>query len=855
MYKFSWLIIMLICPLFSFGQDLIKGKITDANTGESLIGASVSVENGVLGTVTDIEGQFIIKKPRHVSSKLRIRVSYIGYQSQSILVNNSKGDVVRNIALRTDIQQLQDVIVSANKKVQTAQSVPMSITTLSPQQLRLSGARTFRDFASGIPNLSFDSQGAGLFGRFDNGISIRGIIGESTTAMYLDETPLPENIDPRLIDVNRVEVLKGPQGTLYGSRNMGGAVKIITNQPNAKQREISVGLTTASVKEGTLDYGGEAVINLPISKKLAFRGVGFYQFESGVFDRKINTNANILNYVNPNNTNSPDAIPPVNLIDGCPTCDLTDKENVDAEKNYGLQIGVGFYPTKNLSFLAKMISQKQTGDGYDFAEGKVGNFDQIRISGVPEYFEDNWTHYSFSGEWTFNKGKIISSTSYTDRTIFEQDDDGESFNRSFEIYDGEENLDFFAGTISKRVFSTQFNQEVRFASNLGGRFDFTLGAFYMNIKEDENWLSRSVGAAPYISLNIYEDPDFAAEVSDPEPDFYDFGGIYNIKELAFFGEMHFSITKQLKATLGLRYFDAKLSIDSYETGFIVDTEYFEVIGELNEKGINPKFNLTYQVDKDKLFYANVARGFRLGDLNEIVPAIYCEEELVDLPDGTHPRIFESDFLWNYEMGFKGTWGNGRVITNAAIFYNDWQNLQQNRNLDCGYNFTSNVGSAHTLGMELEVRAKVIRQLEIGGGIGLLEAVIDEGGTHLEAVAGDKMLFTPNFTGSVNAQYTGQFNQKANWFIRADYQYVGERLNTFSPEDPEEAFRIFEAYGLLNTRVGVQFPHYEFNLFVLNHTNKAANFGEVYSVAVDIPGRPRFATNRPRTIGIQGRVYF
>jgi len=229
MHKFNWLFLFLISPIILFGQTYIKGKVTDATTREPLIGASVSVENGVLGTVTDIDGQYIIQKPAPTAGRLRIRVSYIGYQSQAVLMDNTKGDVDRNVALQPDITQLQDVVVSANKKVQTAQHVPMSITTITPQQLRLSGARAFRDFASGIPNLSFDSQGAGLFGRFDNGISIRGIIGENTTALYLDETPLPENIDPRLVDINRVEILKGPQGTLYGSRNMGGAVKIVTN--------------------------------------------------------------------------------------------------------------------------------------------------------------------------------------------------------------------------------------------------------------------------------------------------------------------------------------------------------------------------------------------------------------------------------------------------------------------------------------------------------------------------------------------------------------------------------------------------------------------------------------------------
>lgn len=845
----------IFMPFLLFSQTTIKGKITDANTGEPLIGVSIFIKNLEKGTVTDLNGDYFFKLKKEDGAFVKLAMTYTGYISQTIEVMNNAALVNRDITLVADILQLESVIVSANKKAQSSQAVPMSITTLSPQQLRRTGAQEFRDFASGIPNLSFDTQGAGLYGRFDNGISIRGIVGKNTTAMYLDETPLPENIDPRLVDVGQVEILKGPQGTLYGSRNMGGAIKIMTNQPNVSQLEGSADLNFAKVQEGDFDYGTQAILNIPITKKIAFRGVGYYDYKSGVFDRKINPNAHILNLESSINLPLIESSTFNIITDGCPACDLTNKENIDSKTNYGYQASLGFYPTKNIAIMAKTIAQKLNGDGYDFAEGQVGNFEQIRVSGVPEYFQDEWQHYSLLADIGLGIGRLISSTSYLKRNILEVDDDGESFSRGFEVYDGEEALDFFAGNISKDIDFEQFNQEIRFQSDLGGPIDFTLGAYYMTSKEHEDWLSSNTGAGSYISLLIYEDLEFAEEVEEEQYDFYDFGGVYDSKEIALFGEVYYSITSDLKATLGLRYFDATLGLNTFETGFIVDAEYFEVVGQVNESGVIPKFNLTQQLGKNKLAYLTVAKGYRLGDLNEIVPDVYCAEFLTDLPDGKHPRTFESDFVWNYEVGFKGTWANGKIVTNAAVFYNDWQNLQQTRTLECGYSFVSNVGAAHTTGLELEAKAKVFKNLEIGAGLGLLSSIIDKGGPNLEAVRGDRILFVPDVTANTNIQYTQKLNDNSSAYLRVDIQHVGERLNTFSPEELESAHLIFDPYTIVNTRLGIQFSRMEFSLWMNNVTNTAANFGDIFSVAVDIPGRPRYATNRPRTVGINARYYF
>ena len=478
MRKLITFLLASFAPFFLWSQTIINGKITDVNSDENLIGANIMIVQSAEGTSSDVNGNFTLEISKDLGSKVQVEISYTGYTSKTFEVENNGQVTTLNFSIAADVLQLQDVIVSANKKTQSSQNVPMSISTLTAVLLRRNGSREFRDYASGIPNLSFGTQGAGLYGRFDNGISIRGISGRNTTAMYLDETPLPENIDPRLADVSRVEVLKGPQGTLYGSRNMGGAVRVITNQPNVKTVEGSVDMTFAKVKEGDFDFGTQGVLNIPLSSKSALRVVGFYDYDTGIFDRVINRDANILNTGTTLQTQLPDGTPFNIATDDCPNCDLTDKENIDNQINSGFQASIGFYPTDNISITPKIMVQNQYGEGYDFAEGEIGNFEQVRVSGVPEIYSDNWKHYSLTSAIKFGKGKLVSSTSFLDRKILEVDDDGESFSRLFELYDGEENLDFFSGNISKYNEATQFNQEIRFQSDLKGKLDFTVGAFY-----------------------------------------------------------------------------------------------------------------------------------------------------------------------------------------------------------------------------------------------------------------------------------------------------------------------------------------------------------------------------------------
>jgi outer membrane receptor protein involved in Fe transport len=857
-------------------QTIVKGIVIDGDTNQPLPGTNVIVEGTTKGTVSDFEGKFNIKLPTESGI---LDFSNMGFTTQSIPVDQNSGDL--NVVMVADANQLEDIIITANKTAQSSQKVPLSVSVVGIKQLQRTGAKDFRDYAAGIPNLSFGTQGGDAGGRFSNEISIRGISGARTTAMYLNGSPLPESLSPNLIDVSRVEVLKGPQGTLYGSATMGGAIKVVTNKPNVYETSGFIEGEVSSVKEGDFNYNVQGLINVPITDKLAFRGSGYYNFRSGVYDRIVNKDIEWLNEGNPLTEDfygdTEDYFGDAFNIktNGCNGCSREDKFNVDDQTDYGFNANLGFYPTENLSFVATIIHQNLNGDGYDFAENDVNSFDQFSNTGLDESYKDKWTHYNLNIDWDLGMGTLTSSTSYLDRGFIETEDVSDINTYWWISYDddpGVEPLDVIWGeTVDRAVDTRIFQQEFRFASEFEGKFNFIAGIFYSNEQSDWNYNTMATGMATYLLSDnawfSYPDPnpdypDYEDETywGDTEADYrrilnnndlpwYSYKGFFETKEFALFGQFYYDITEKLKFTLGLRYFNSSIYKDINETGADFGFVESPFTTKHSDSGVNPKFNLSYQIDKDKMLYATVAKGFRLGDSNELLP-FFAQEEL---EPGEWPANYESDWIWNYEVGFKSVWANGRFIANAAIFYNDWQNLQQYRLLDSGWGYTANVGSAHSAGFELDLKGKVTKAFELGFGMGVLDPVIDEGGENLPAEKGDKILYTASFTANGNAQYTIEFKNANSMYLRADLQHVGERLGTYTPEDNPES--VYPSYTLINSRIGYSMKKAEIALFAQNLTNTQAVYGEIQSFAGNLPGRNRYSTNRPLTVGLNFRYNF
>jgi len=278
--------------------------------------------------------------------------------------------------------------------------------------------------------------------------------------------------------------------------------------------------------------------------------------------------------------------------------------------------------------------------------------------------------------------------------------------------------------------------------------------------------------------------------------------------------------------------------------------------EISESGINPKLSLSYDMNKNSLLYVTASKGFRLGGVAQRIPIQQCALALEDagLTESDLPTNYESDNLWNYEIGLKTTSANGRFLFNAAAFYIDWQNLQQNVFFGgCGFGFTDNVGAARSLGLEVDFRAKLSKEFELSGGFGTNSAEIAEGSPLTGAEEGDRMQYVPKFTANLAAQYTKQLSGDNSIYVRADLQHSGDRTASFDPEN--DPLRVFPSYTIINTRVAFQTPKYEVALYAKNLTNEAANYGDLLSLAATPPGRLRYATNRPTSVGLSFRVYF
>lgn len=850
-------------------QIVITGKITDAETSLPIVGATVTVPETNIGVASDLDGAYVIEVPDGYKA---IRFSYLGYQSQEI-VFGERDEI--DIALKQDALQLTDIIVTVSKRLETAQSVPQSISVLSSKDLQRLGAFEAEDYFSYVPNLSQTVSGAGGAGFGDGrssgkNIAIRGVSGTNTTVMYLDETPLPEFTDPKLFDVSRVEVLRGPQGTLYGSSTMGGAIKVVTNNPNVNKTEGSIEGNFASVTEGDFDYNARGIINVPLVKeKVALRVGGFYGFKTGIYDRRRQTHFNgfplnnsdgsqfdenqiILDPNTGENIPYSDAPIELTLLDTPLRDDAwadgeMERNNVDDETSYGINAAIGIYPTENIKIIPRVIIQNTTGNGYDFADINPDNFIQYRTAGLDESYELDLTHYSLLSEFKFGAGELVNSLSYSQvrqadiEDVSEVQSSGGGGSTSGPPF-GMRGGNVFPETIERFGDYSRLVEELRFLSDFDGAFNFTTGIF---VSIESSKFDVTDNRALFLDIIGITDTDlFYFQDTDIDTD-----------EYAFFGELYYNITKDLRFTAGFRFFQAQQEFSQLIGGLVGDFNTDPIIANTNESGFNPKLNLTYNFNKNTLIYASVSKGFRLGGGNPYVPLLYAEDDLAALGLSEAPATFAADDIWSYEIGSKNALADNRIIINAAVFHNIWNDLQQRVFLPSGFLFLDNVGAATITGMEADIRGKVTKNLQVGASVGILDAKISEGSDYTNSEAGDRILNVPEFTASGSIEYShkiGNENEKSMYY-RVDFQHTGERLNTFDPENQPEF--VFDAFTLINARIGYSTPKYEIALFGTNITNTIANFGDVTSLGSTPFGRRRYATSRPATYGVSLRYNF
>jgi iron complex outermembrane recepter protein len=761
--------------------------------------------------------------------------------------------------------ELETITVTAQKRSESEQTVPLSMTTFSSAALQQKEINTFFDYATKVPNLAFAPTGDGV--GTARTVSIRGISGDNVTGFYIDDTPLPDSLDPRVLDIDHIEVLRGPQGTLYGARSMGGVVRIITKEPNLNDFEANVhGGVSSTDHTNQPNWTGDGVVNIPlIQDHVALRLSGFYDTEAGYFKRSYCTDPAAAMAL----TCTPLA-----------TTGITTVDNVGEINTYGGAASLTVKVNDALTITPRVMLQKATYNGFPMADflSMPGNgigypvpsgpynlprgmiptsFTQARWFNVPEGGNDTWGLYSLTVHWKTDIGELVSSTAYFDRKVFETEDESDFVYAAITAANGGTPQ---PGGISEEKNYQRFVQEVRFASDLKGPVQFVVGGFYSDFH------GRLPFAAYYPPAEVPNlDATLGGVQNNPDYPNLIFAQDFHtdIKEPAAFGELSFQPMDALKLTAGLRWYQVKISSSGYEEGLATGggPAIVSPFVTTTESGVNPKFEADYHLTPDQMVYVNVAKGFRPGGLVPIVPAGQAgtATDCVAALHQTDPNItiaqtrsFQSDSLWNYELGAKTSWLDHRLTFDAAAFYIKWKNIQQEILLSCGFQYTANAGAAVSKGGEMEVHARPTEPLELSLGVGYQNANITQASASSPQQAGSPIYQVPDWTGNGAASYTIQLTSSWKLVSGADYSYIGRSFSgSNNPSDP----RLRPSYRLINARVAFAHGPLEIALVGKNLADEVANLGDSRSLAAETPGRPRLFVNQPRTLGVEFRQSF
>jgi len=732
---------------------------------------------------------------------------------------------------------LEEVIVTATKRAQSLQEVGMSITAISERDIEDMGIDSYLDFAVRVPNLGTAFQSDG---RFDaNSPSLRGIFGSgdksssATTGFYIDDVPVTAALQPRVLDLERIEVLRGPQGSLYGARSMGGTIRLITQQPSLEETSGSIHSSVSSVEDGGTNYAVDGNINMPLVEgKVGLRVAAYYGSISGIYDRVYEPNW--LNYQTGE------------IVTGTTPAFPTNKDT-DDEEYMGGQIALKIMLTDDLSITPKYMYQRIEADGLPFADVDAENMETRRFFDSEEPGEDEWWIASVLVNWSVGAGDITSTTAYYERDTSEFEEE-----HTF--------LDFIYGaavgvpitpiesTLETTSAYQNFTHETRFTSSSDGPLNYTVGLFYGDSEFVRGYppaLQPGVNDALNAFIGAPADivpGDLIFITDQPE----------QVEELAIFGELTWDVTEQLALTAGGRWYDTSVSFSSVSDGF-ANGGPSEFSGKQSESGFNPKVMASFDASDSVNLYASASKGFRIGGVNGQISPTLCGDELdrVGLdPDSL--RTYDSDELWSYEVGVKSRLANNRVTLNAAAFYIDWQDSLQVQRLACGFQVDANIGDVESTGFEVELSAVPFDGLTIDLGVGYTNTeVANAAGDGFPGYQkGQELHGVPNLTAAGSVQYV--FPAFAGWDgrVRLDGNYYGE-----STSFNNGAIVDRDSWQALNLRAGVQNDTWDITAFADNLTDERANLADNRSIAAEMPGRPRIVTNRPRTIGVEARYRF
>jgi outer membrane receptor protein involved in Fe transport len=786
---------------------------------------------------------------------------------------------------------LEEVVVTATRRSERLEDVPISVTAFTQEKLDAQGLHSIDDLTRLSPGVAFQRNGMSSSGNYnDEGsdINIRGVdstAGTSTTGIYIDDTPIQTrhigfgsiNAFPALFDLDRVEVLRGPQGTLFGAGAEGGVVRFIAPEPNLTKQSAYFRADTAITDGGSPSYEGGAAFGAPIiDDVLAFRASVSYRKDGGWVDR--------VGY-----SLSPNALvaTPTPIYDG-----VTTQPNANWQETTTARLALTWKPVEGLEITPSIYYQRlYINDTAAYWVSMSNPAANIYRNGnaLTNPSDDPFSLSAVKVTWDLGFASLFSNTAFYDRNQNATSDYTQYLRATWSYYGVYPNTFPAPGDKGYALFEDDqrnFYEELRLASSdTNARLTWSAGVFFSHLKENvpeaiyDNNLNAEVlaytGGNPSVPV---------CTAAQPCPNGLIFNGPVDLvidKQIALFGEIGAKITDTLKATVGLRVSKLDYTGSVNETGPFLGTTIVTQSSD-TEKPVTPKAVLTWQPDHDDLIYASASKGFRPGGPNVGVGGI-CDGNLTSLGLSQVPGQFSSDSLWSYEIGSKNTFLEHRLQVNASLFYIDWSNIQQNVYLpDCGEQFTANLGKAKSEGGDIDVLYRPIEVLTFDFAAAYTDARLTKtscagaltyngtqcvgapgsGVTPVSPIAskGDALLGAP-WTFTSSAEYHFPAWDAKTPYLRFDYQHSTAQKSLLQGQDPNNALYDTTLPGLpivndLSARAGLRFSGIDLSIYGNNLTNAHPLLFEARDIAYTPTDTLYFGRGvRPRTIGLTAIYHY
>ncbi|MDB5576640.1 MAG: TonB-dependent receptor [Bradyrhizobium sp.] len=791
---------------------------------------------------------------------------------------NTGADANGQTAPPASSSTLDDIVVTANRSgAESLQKVPMAIAVINVDEITKSGQGNLADIAKFTPSLSI-TEGAPGYQKFNmRGLSTGGYASSDTSdrslvAVYLDDTPISvqgQTPDLKVYDLERVEVLRGPQGTLYGAGSMAGTVRFVTAKPSMNSTFGSAEVGAATTENGEMSYNGRFMVNLPIvSDTLAIRA-NFYAARDGGWIDNIGRH---------------------------------NQKDANRNDTYQGRVALRWTPDPRFTLDASMTYERSRAYGLNIAFSGLDK--KTILTNGPEGTDDRFRLYTLGADYDAGFANVILTGAYTDRAI--------GFDASVEPQIGYFFQDYGSGLpVSNTTYPlfqapTSYSQAIalklpaelyqidqrlkdymlegRLVSKPGGPVSWTVGVFYEKQKRHLRQDIPTPGFDTLSYMNYFYGPfavpggRYNSQTVDAafQPDDI-FSGLQDVDErqIAAYADGTWHVTNRLSLTAGIRYFDFKETYYLFEGGVygVVNHKPLETNARLKSTGVNPRGNISFQVNDDFMIYGEVAKGFRYGGGNQPVPlgttgiAGQCTQNLAAYGYTQAPLTFGPDKLWNYTIGEKAKIAGGRVTFNASAYYIDWSDVQTRLRLNCSYFFTDNKGKITSKGLELETMIKATPNLtfQLSGSYNDSKAKGDI--PTVGAFDGDRTPYFPQWTASAQLFYDHKLGG-GDLHFQAGYQFQSSQNTTFNnfttslqagklvATGPSQTFAVIPESHNVSASLTYDIGKFELGVYGNNLANGVGttNIGRATYYAVYQPGS-RITVARPRTIGVRAKMKF